>query len=162
MTAISYPDWWDRDQFGYPNAENLLKTLLVPLISGITVTPWLPSESVIEQTLDAGGGFLRIYRTGGRVNYEQKRDEPNVQLAALTKSRDASWDLIEFARTGVLAQFEKPAVVPGTQYELQCLGEVVGPQLIPAEMRDERLVPATFMLHTWRLRSNSLRQALGL
>lgn len=163
MTSISYPAWWDRSQSGFPNIENLLKTLFTPMISGVTVTYWLPSdESIIEDTLASGGGFLRIYRTGGRTNYEQNRDEPNVQLAALTKSRDASWDLIEFARTGVLSQFEKAAVVPGTQHQLKCEGEVVGPQIIPELMRDERLVPATFTLHTWRLKSNSLRQAIGL
>ncbi|MCT7369461.1 phage tail termination protein [Mycolicibacterium llatzerense] len=162
MTSISYPAWWNRDQAGFPNIENLLKTLFTPMISGITVTYWLPSDRVIEDTLAAGGGFLRIYRTGGRANYEENRDEPNVQLAALTKSRDDSWDLIEFARTGVLSQFEKAAVVPGTQHQLKCEGEVVGPQYIPEQMRDERLVPATFTLHTWRLKSNSLRQAIGL
>lgn len=160
--TISYPSWWDRDRGGYPNIENLLETLFTPLISGITVTYWLPSDKVIADTLAAGGGFLRIYRTGGRINRDQTRDEPNVQLAALTKSRDMSWDLIEFARTGVLEQFENAAVVPGTQHKLHCVGEMVGPQLIPEQMRDERLVPATFALHTWRIEGKSYRQALGL
>lgn len=160
--TISYPDWWDGEKLGFPNIEDLLKTLFVPLISGVTVTYWLPSESVIEDTLSSGGGFLRIYRTGGAVNLQENRDEPNVQLAALTKSRDISWDLIEFARTGVLGQFEKAAIVPGTPHRLKYEREVLGPQLIPEQMRDERLVPSTFSLHTWRQSGNSLRQALGL
>lgn len=160
--AITYPGWWDREQMGFPNIENLLKTLFTPLVSGITVTYWLPSQDVIEDTLEDGGGFLRIYRTGGAVNLQQNRDEPNVQIAALTKSRDISWDLLEFARTGVLGQFEKAAIVPGTTHRLQYEREVLGPQLIPEQFRDERLVPSTFSLHTWRQSGNSLRQALGL
>jgi hypothetical protein len=162
LTTVGYPDWWDRDRNGYPDIEVLLETLFTPLISGIVITNWLPDEKTIQNTLESGSGFLRIYRTGGRINHEQKRDEPTVQLAALTKSRTASWDLIEFCRTAVLDQFQKAALVPGTLYKLQCAGELVGPQLIPEQMRMERLVPATFSLHTWRVEGKSFQQALGL
>lgn len=85
-----------------------------------------------------------------------------MQLAALTKSRDASWELIEVARQ-VLEQFEATAIVPGTIHKLHCAGEILGPQLIPEQIRAERLVPVTFTLHTWKPKGlGNYREALGL
>lgn len=157
---ITYPDWYKG---GYPDAEKLMETLFTPLISGVTPVKWLPKESVIESTLQAGGGYLRIYRTGGRIDFENQRDEPNVQFVAMTMSRDKSWELIEFVRQ-VLAQYvERAGVVPGTTDKLGCSGELLGPNLTPGEMRDERLVPATFTLQTWGPGGlDKYRQALGL
>ncbi len=159
----SYPTWWTDGVDGYPNVENLLKTLFVPQLPGLTVTYWMPPEDQIQAILLAGGGILRIYRTGGSIDHDNNVDLPKVQIAALTRSRDASWGLIEFVRTGVLESFRpRAAVVPGTIHKLKCDGEVVGPQIIPELMRDERLVPATFALQTWRTNEQSYRQALGL
>ena len=164
MTVITYPAWWTVGAGGYPNIENLLKTLTAPLLGGVEATYWLPDEQTIESALSSGGGFLRIYRTGGKVNFSENRDEPNVQLAALTHSRDESWELIEFIRTGVLEAFtEAAAIVPGTTAKLACAGELVGPQLIPEQIRDERLVPVTFTFYTWKPKGlPNYRQALGL
>lgn len=164
---IGYPDWYgngDPSSGGYPNIENLLKTLFEPQLSGVLITYWLPDEAIIEAILNSGGGILRLFRMGGKINQAEKRDEPNVQAAALTKSRDDSWELIEFVRTGVLQQFtEAAAIVPGTIHKLHCAGELVGPQLIPEQFRDERLVPVTFTLHTWKPKGlPNYRQALGL
>ncbi len=157
---ITYPDWYHG---GFPDAEVLMETLFTPLLSGVTPVKWLPAESVIESTLKSGDGYLRIYRTGGRINFEQNRDEPNVQFVAMTKSRDESWRLIEFVRQ-VLSQFVKQsALVPGTTHVLGCAGELLGPNLTPGEMRDERLVPATFTLQTWGPGGlDKYGQALGL
>ena len=159
---IGFGPWY---QGGYPNIENLLTTLFASspvALTGVESTYWLPDEQVIEDTLAAGNGFLRIYRTGGKINRSQNRDEPNAQLAALTKSRDDSWDLIEMCRQ-VLEQFEDAAIVPGTVHKLHCAGEILGPQLIPEQIRDERLVPVTFTLHTWKPKGlGNYREALGL
>lgn len=159
---ITYPAWWAG---GYPNIEDLLGALLAPLLGGVQVTYWLPSQEVINNTIAAGGGYLRVYRTGGKINREQNRDEPNVQIAALTASRDASWELIEFVRTGVLENYDKPAAVPGTTQQLCCTGELIGPQLIPEQLRDERLVPLTFGFHTWKpkgLRDKYFKALFGI
>jgi hypothetical protein len=170
-SQITYPAYYgggDPKLGGYPNAENLVKTLFTsPVVglSGVLVTYWLPDEDEIEEILDDGRGILRIYRIGGQINYGENRDEPNVQIAALTKSRDDSWDLIGFARTGVLGPFwEGAAIVPGTSHKLQCVKENLGPQLIPEPIsRDERLVPVTFSLHTWKPKGlGNYREALGL
>jgi hypothetical protein len=147
VTTIGYPAWYKG---GYPDVEVLVETLFTPMLSGVTPVHWWPAENVIESTLAAGGGYLSIYRTGGRINHEQNRDEPNVQFVALTKSRDESWKLVEFIRQ-VLGKFEQStAVVPSTIHKLGCEGEILGPSLTRAEMRDERIVPATFSLLTWK------------
>lgn len=160
-------------QGGFPNIENLLKTLftsvevtgfLGDVFTGIEPTYWLPANETIETTVRSGGGYLRIFRTGGRVDFEQNRDEPIVQIAVLTQSRDKSWEVMEAVRTGVLWPFsEAVAIVPGTVHKLQCAGEIVGPQLIPEQFRDERLVLGTFAFHTWKPGGlPNYRQALGL
>jgi len=158
--AITYPPWYKG---GFPDVEVLLETLFMPMISGVTPVHWFPTEDIIETTLNAGNGYLSIYRTGGKINHDQNRDEPNVQFVALTKSRDESWKLIEFIRQ-VLSKFEESeAVVPGTNNQLGCLGEILGPQLTRAEMRDERIVPVTFTLLTRKPGGlGNYHEALGL
>mgnify|MGYP000904106005 CR=1 FL=1 len=156
---IVYPQWWGG---GYPDIEALLETLFTPLLVGVEPTKWLPGPAEIEATLAEGRGYLRIYRTGGKINRDENRDEPNVQIAALTASRDKSWELIEFVRTGVLEQFDTVSIVPGTIHKLSCQGEVIGPQLVPERMRDDRLVPITFNFFTWAPKGllSRYRQAL--
>lgn len=154
------PVWW---QGGYPDIEQLVKNLFQPLLTDVEVVSWLPNRTEYETQLSSGKGYLRIFRTGGKINYDEKRDEPNVQFAALTRSRDDSWELIEFARTGVLEAFMRAAaIVPGTIHKLQCSGEVVGPRLIPEQLRDDRLVPSTFGFYTWQPKSMNYRQHLGI
>lgn len=159
--SLTLPDWWVG---GFPNIENLLKGLLTPLLGANTqATYWLPTQDVYEQQLSDGKGYLRIYRTGGKINRDENRDEPKVQFAALTRSRDESWELIEFTRQ-VGEAFLKKAVVPSTTTPLECTGEVVGPQLVPELFRDDRLVPITLEFYTWRAGdfTQKYRQALGL
>lgn len=157
--SITFPDWWEG---GYPNIENLLKAFLATRLGpDITPTYWLPPPNEYAAHLEAGKGFLRIYRTGGRENEEQNRDEPKVQFAALTPSRDDSWELIEIVRS-VGKAFATAAIVPGTPHRLKCTGEVIGPQLIPELLQDSRLVPVTLEFHTWKPRDFKYRQALGL
>lgn len=158
--TITYPAWYKG---GYPDIEVLMETLFTPLLSGVTPVHWWPKEDVIAATLTAGDGYLSIYRTGGRINHAQKRDEPNVQFVALTKSRDASWELIEFIRQ-VLSKYEEAeSIVPGTTYQLGCAGEILGPSLTRAELRDERIVPITFKLLTRKPKGlGNYNEALGL
>jgi hypothetical protein len=156
--SIGFPVWW---QGGYPDIEKLMRALFQPLLTNVEVVSWLPKPDVYETQLSAGKGYLRCYRTGGKINRDQNRDEPKVQLAALTRHRDDSWELIEFARQ-VGEAFIRGALVPGTPTQLECSGEVVGPQLIPELIADDRLVPITLEFYTWRPRDFKYRQALGL
>ncbi|MBY0440985.1 MAG: hypothetical protein K2Q25_02420 [Mycobacteriaceae bacterium] len=161
---IGFPGWWAVGEGGYPNVQKLLRNLFQPLLTYVNVLSWLPKPAVYEEHLSSGGGYLRFYRTGGAINRENKRDQPRVQCAALTRSSDDSWELIEFTRQ-ILETFgvEGGGIVPGTTQKLYCAGEVVGPQLIPELVQDDRLVPVTFELHTWKPSGlPDYRQQLGL
>ncbi len=164
LTFPGFPQY----QGGYPNIENLLKTVFTPLLegSGIEPTYWLPKPDKIAEFFSAGGGkgYLRMYRTGGAINPLQSRDEPRVQFAAMTPARDDSWELIEFVRQVVQEGYgHAAAIVKGTPHKLQTSGEVVGPQLIPELIQDDRLVPITVEFYTWRPKGlPNYRQALGL
>ncbi|AVJ50230.1 tail terminator [Mycobacterium phage Mendokysei] len=162
--AIGFPEWWNVGQAGYPNIQKLMRKAFDGLLTNVELTSWFPKPSVYEAQLESGGAYLRFYRTGGRINREEKRDEPKVQIAALTRSSDDSWELIEFVRQVLEEGYgQAAAVVPGTIYTLYAAGEVVGPQLIPELLADDRLVPITYELHTRRPKGlPNYRQALGL
>lgn len=159
---ITLPAWYHG---GYPDIEKLVRTLFQPMLTGISVVSWLPKPSTYEDVLSTSEGFLRCYRTGGSINRDQKRDEPRVQFAALTRSRDDSWELIEFVRQTLEAFGDgngSYGVVPSTSTLLGCPGEVVGPQLIPELLQDDRLVPVTYELWTKRPDGLKYSQALSL
>jgi hypothetical protein len=161
-----FPVWYGG---GFPDAEKLLESLFAPLLTDVIFVPWLPHPDTqvggvtYEDQLQSGKAFLRIARVGGRINFDQNRDEPRVQLAAVAKSRQKSWDLIEFCRQIVWVGFGHGALVPNTIHKLQASEEVLGPQLIPENIVEPRMVPASFGLYTWKPRGlSNYRQALGL
>lgn len=154
-----FPDWY---QGGFPDIEELLKTFYEPHLTDVEFVPWFPKPTVYEEQLQAGKAFVRFARTGGRINFDQNRDEPRVQIAALMRSRKQTWKLIEFMRQTLWDGFKKAAVVPTTTYMLQASEEVLGPQLIPENIVEPRLVPITFGLFTWKPGGTNYRQALGL
>ncbi|CAN5147254.1 hypothetical protein BH11ACT6_BH11ACT6_34920 [soil metagenome] len=132
-----YPDWY---QGGYPDVEAILKEYFSQLLTGVTVVSYLEQDYV--QRLQDGEAFLRIARTSGHINGDQNRDEARIQTAALTPSRDDSWELIEFVRQVYDAINHRGGLTLGGALIRQT-GEVVGPQLIPEQIRESRLVPAT-------------------
>lgn len=163
MTLI-LPDWYDPDA-GCPDVErDVLRPLFQPHLTGanVDVVSWIPKPDVYQAKLDAGGGYLRTYRTGGRWNDGQKRDEPIVQLAALMPSRDLSWDLIKFVRDVLRCFIRESDIVPGTGIKISVEGEVSGPQLIPELLQSDKLVPITVQLYTWPQRVRDYSTALGL
>lgn len=160
---ITYPAWY---QGGCPDVERVLRDLLASLLPDVSVVSWLPPDYA-NQLLD-GTAFIRVFRMGGRLNIENRNwvDETRVQVAALTASRNDSWALIEFVRQ-VLYSFRDGGTVSvtsnGSTAFIEVPGEVVGPQLIPEAMRDERLVPVTFDVYTDRPRGlPNYRAELGL
>lgn len=158
---IGYPVWYEG---GCPDVERVLRDLLSPLLTGVEVVSWLPPD--YANTLANGTAFLRVFRMGGRINVDNRNwvDETRVQIAALSTYRDDSWALIEFVRQVLYAYREGGHVSSaGSQTFIEVPGEVVGPQLIPEAMRDERLVPVTFDVFTDRPRGLPIyRKALGL
>lgn len=151
---ITYPSWYKG---GCRDVERELKNAYEKLLGGVTIVSWLPPDYVSQ--LNAGVTYLRVFRLGGQLNIETKNwvDQARVQFAVLAQSRDTAWDLMIFVREilyggfidGVRVSHEDPSI-PTTF--MQTPGEVVGPQLMPELMRDERLVACTFDIHIDRPR----------
>lgn len=162
--SIGFPEWWTVGAAGYPNAQKLTRKVFDGLLTNVELTSWFPQPDKYEAHLAAGKGYLRTYRTGGRINRKENRDEPKIQIAALTRSSDDSWELIEFVRQVLESGYgETTSIVPGTTHKLYAVGEVVGPQLIPELILDDRLVPITYEFHTWRPKGlPNYRQLIGL
>lgn len=170
---ITYPSFWKG---GSPDIERCLKDLFtVPenapagglsgsdLLSGVDIRSWLPTPSVAADWFAQGNGYLRVYRTGGQMTRQQNGwvDQARVQLAAWCANRDQSWELIEYVRE-MLAMYEdggtvhrsspSPTGLRTTRIRVQ-LPELTGPQLIPEQILDDKLVPVTFEIHTDRPKS---------
>jgi hypothetical protein len=161
--VIGYPAWY---QGGQPDVERVMRDLFAALLPSVSVVSWLPPDYAAQLT--DGIAFLRVFRMGGRLNIENRNwvDETRVQVAALTATRDDSWALIEFVRQVLYAYRDGGNVSVssnGSTAFIEVPGEVVGPQLIPEAMRDERLVPVTFDVYTDRPRGlPNYRKELGL
>lgn len=158
---IGYPAWYEG---GCPDVEAVMRDLFLGLLTGVEVVSWMPPDYASK--LATGVSYLRVFRLGGRINVDSRAwvDETRIQFAALSASRDDSWHLIEFVRQ-VLYMFRDGGHVVGqsTTTFIAVPGEVVGPQLFPEQMRDERLVPVTFEVHTDRPKGlPNYRQELGL
>lgn len=158
---IGYPVWY---QGGCPDVERVLKKLFENHLTGVSVVSWLPPD--YATTLASGIAFLRVFRMGGRLNTDNRNwiDETRVQIAALSAHRDDSWALMEFVRQLLYAYRDGGQVQGyGSPVFIQVPGELVGPQLIPEQMRDERLVLVTFEVHLDRPRALPYyRDALNL
>lgn len=138
---LRHPEWFPDFYTApvYPNVEEILDTLWKRLLHGVTVISYIKEEHI--KRLQDGEAFLRIARTSGHINGDQLRDQARVQTAALTPSRADSQELIGFVRD----MYE--TANHGGLYVADALiretGEVVGPQLIPEQIRESRLVPVT-------------------
>lgn len=176
--TLGFPAWWrgfrwdvERlifDLFLHPQNTAALE------VTGLRVEPFTPPTEAREQWINDGNGFLFVHRRGGSLDKSTAPlvDRSITEIAALTKSRDDSNELTSYVadilttgygedggtvhrsrphRSGLLTTFLK---VPG---------EVVGPQLIPELIRDERYVSTTWNLHADLPHSlPDTREVLGL
>lgn len=175
MTLTFSAEWkggrWDverviNDLFTY--SENRV----AQLISGLKVVPWRPSTTEIQAMLDQGDAYLIAHRTGGTADFLNNAwvDKARVQTAGLTASRAISNELMAFVSDMLLAYNDGGQVKRSTPHRsglsttfMKVPGEVVGPQLVPEQLRDERLVPV--MYEIWTDRPKGLpetRELLGL
>lgn len=138
---MRHPEWYPAVYTApvYPDVEAVIETLWKRLLTGVNVVTYLEEDYV--RRLQDGEAFLRVARTSGHINGEQLRDQARIQTAALTPSRRDSWELIGFVRDTYEAINDGGLVVDGAV--IRATGEVVGPQLIPEQIRESRLVPVT-------------------
>jgi hypothetical protein len=161
--TITYPTFW---RGGCADVERTIKDLFTHTenlaasgLTGLEVVSWLPQPADAAAWLNAGNGFLRVYRTGGTVDRDKHPmvDMTRVQIAAWCTNRDASWELIEYVREilyafvdGGTVKRSTTSIFGLTTTFIRVPGELVGPQLLPEQIRDDRLVPVTFEIQTDR------------
>ena len=163
MTVV-YPSWWRGGRW---YMERLLADLFTVQdniaaqgLDKVKVEPFLTKNSDREQWLTSGGAWLLVHRRGGSGDPEPGIDKAIMEIAALTRSGDESHELIAYAadvfdgygRDGGTVHRSKPHRSGLSTTFMTVPGEVVGPQLIPERMRDDRYVSTTWMINADRPR----------
>ena len=143
---IVFPDWYKG---GFPDAEMTVRDMLRPFLTLCDPQPevlnWLPEK--YEQQLP----IVTVFRGSGTVDPEAGIvDRPQVQVSCIARSRADSWALMEFCRQMILAYKNGGRVThdDGSVSVVKSVCEMVGPELTPAVVFDERITLATFALET--------------
>ncbi|OCB09228.1 hypothetical protein A5717_25985 [Mycolicibacterium porcinum] len=172
---ISYPPFWTGGRW---DVERLLADVYMfpanksaEQFEGVKVEPFLTKNSDREGWLSQGNGWLLVHRRGGQYDRIAGVDKSICEIAALTRSRDESLELIAYAgdvldgfgEDGGTVHRSRPHRTGLSTTFMKVPGEVVGPQLIPELTRDDRYVSTTWEIHADRPRGlPNYREALGL
>lgn len=153
--AVTFPDWYDKDDAVPQDAEYLIKNFFAEKLPDTIVNTWLPAGDIVLADITSGKSYLRIFRVGGPMSLAEGKswfDQPRIQFAALAPTRDESWDIITFIRTVLWTYRLHPGRMSaaGIYAMVKTIGEVEGPEMTPVQFRDERLVPVTFDLEMQR------------
>lgn len=149
--ALGFPAWY---RGGNVDIEVLLMGWFQELLTGVTVLTYFPPDKEVLEAVQTGASYLRMFRSGGRIVQDGHKsiDQTHMQFAAMSASRDLSWEIIEFVRQMLYTFYPDGArIQTATLYAvITCNGEMVGPSMTPEAFRDPRLVPVTFELQTER------------
>lgn len=101
---------------------------------------WLPPDYADRLPM------VRVFRGGGAADAGTMADPASVQVAVIANTRAESWELLEFCRQWLLSFYRGGTVIRADSSKtlVDCIEELVGPQLVPELNPDKRLVPLTF------------------
>nr|WP_052741232.1 hypothetical protein [Mycobacterium sp. UM_NZ2] len=138
------PTWYVP---GLPWVEDAITALLQPLFPTDVSRPVEVVNQLPDAVMETGwvGRLLIITRFGGAADI--RADQAAVQIAAVTNRRDESLVLNGFVRD-VLPSINDPIEIElpdGHLATLTAAMETAGPEEIPGEEYDERIVPSTFL-----------------
>lgn len=141
--TLELPDWFENN---FVNVEDLLIDLFSRLLPDVEVgcwyaDDWLDDPSPAPQLL-----FFRL--PGSRVDLDRNSDVCNVQVIAVSESRDDSWRLMNFVRAVVLPmQGVKVVMEDGFTAQVWSVDDIAGPELLtPGQQIDNRVVASVFSL----------------
>lgn len=139
--ALVLPDWYEP---AFVNVENLFIDMFTDLLPGTLSGCWAPDDWIDGEVPEPMLWFFRV--SGGRVDWSARKDECELQIMAVTPSRDESWELMNFVRAMLLPmQGDKYKMVDGYTAQIHSVNEIAGPQLLtPGQRIDTRVVSATF------------------
>ncbi len=140
--TLSLPAWYHG---GFIDVEELICDLFTWLLKDadpeIPVVTWLQEEYYEDPQ-----PTLRVHRAGGKAMEGLPFDYAVVSLAALSRTRKESWELITFVRH-VMAAVSGGFKVPrpdGTRTQINSVDEWAGPVQVLDEFIDDRLVTANY------------------
>jgi len=145
---LQLPAWFHG---GNVDAEDLVCSYFEWLLgSNVYVCTWLPPGHYVLTPGEPVGGTqptLRVWRQPGKADPDIRRDEAIVQIAAITPTRQESWQLIDFVRT--MMDDDVCVGLPitlsdGSKSTIARSEEWLGPQLVPERVVDEKFIPVTF------------------
>jgi hypothetical protein len=146
--ALILPGWYRGAQ--YLNVEDLFYEFLQPLIPEVRVVHWLePGWYVPQGFQGATNGTeptLRLWRQPGQRDDETTTDAPLLQFAAVTRSHDDSWELLEFVHSMMKALNDGHKITrpDGSRVGVKNVRFWLGPQTIPEAPVDEFFIPVTY------------------
>lgn len=157
------PDWYTLK---YDDIEDALCDYFEWVTNNeVLVCTWLPPDYYDPTSGNGTEPTLRIWRQPGRADQSLRTDEALVQIAAITRKRSDTWQLIDFVREmmddDVIAGFPIPRK-DGSVTKFRKSEEWLGPQIVPEQLYDDKFIPVTFKVPTRekRLRPN-FRQILN-
>lgn len=143
MASLVLPDWYEPN---FINIENLLIDMFTDLLPGVESGCWAPDDWLSDEDADVRPTLWFFRVSGGRSDWDKRRDECELQVMAVTGSRDDSWKLMDFVRSMLLPlQGDQYKMVDGYTAQIHGVSEITGPQLLtPGQRIDTRVVSANF------------------
>lgn len=141
--SLTLPEWYEDN---FVDVESLLIDLFSRVLPDIDVGCWYADDWLDEPAPTPQLLFFRL--PGPRVDYNRNSDICQVQVIAITPSRDDSWRLMNFVRAVLLPmQGYKVPMEDGFVAQVWSVDDVTGPQLLtPGQQIDTRVVASVFSL----------------
>ena len=157
--TVTLPSWYEGN---FVNVENLFIDMFGNVFPEFETGCWAPDDWLDDQLPpEPMIWFFRL--PGGRVDWQARKDECQVQVMVVTGSRDDSWAVMDVIRSVLLPmQGDKVKMADGYMAQIQCASEVAGPQLLtPGQAIDTRVVSATFRVSVSMKTAKHYRDALS-
>lgn len=141
--SLALPEWFEDN---FVDVESLLIDLFSRIVPDVGVGCWLPDDWLDDPTPDPQLMFFRL--PGSQVDYDRNSDVCQIQVVAITPSRDDSWRLMGLVRSVILPMqgFTVP-MEDGFTAKVWSTEEVAGPQLLtPEQQIDTRVVTSVFQI----------------
>lgn len=144
------PDWYKGSE--YINVEDLFQGFLQPLLPLVKVIHWMAPQEYGYTPFESGGTepTLRLWRQPGQWDVETNDDVPLLQVAAVTRSHDESWELLEFVRSMmkvfILHPSYKITMANGVKVQPKNVRLWLGPQIVPEGPVDQYFIPMTWQM----------------
>lgn len=157
--AIELPEWLEEN---FVNVENLMIDLFTKVFPKYTSGCWTPDDW-FNKEVEPDPLLLFFRLPGGRVDWEQRKDQCFIQTMIVTDTRDDSWALMNGVRSILLPMSgEKVKMSDGYTAQIHGAKEVAGPQLLtPGQQIDTRVVTAVFEMSVSMKTAKNYKQFLA-